>query len=55
MPDGTFPPEGLEVTHLYVVRDLERSTRFYRDVLGAEPPRPRRPPAGDQRDEVLAL
>lgn len=31
-----FPAEGMELTHLLVVRDLERSLGFYRDVLGAE-------------------
>jgi catechol 2,3-dioxygenase-like lactoylglutathione lyase family enzyme len=30
----TFSPDDL--THLYVVADLERSVAFYRDVLGAE-------------------
>jgi catechol 2,3-dioxygenase-like lactoylglutathione lyase family enzyme len=33
--DRRFPTEGVELTHLLVVRDLERSTWFYRDVLGA--------------------
>jgi catechol 2,3-dioxygenase-like lactoylglutathione lyase family enzyme len=32
---GEFPVEGVEVTHLFVVRDLEKATSFYRDVLGA--------------------
>ena len=31
-----FPAEGMELTHLLVVRDVERSKAFYRDVLGAE-------------------
>src|SRR5712692_6998324 len=31
-----FPAEGMELTHLLVVRDAERSRDFYRDVLGAE-------------------
>jgi catechol 2,3-dioxygenase-like lactoylglutathione lyase family enzyme len=31
-----FPSEGMELTHLLVVGDLERSRAFYRDVLGAE-------------------
>jgi catechol 2,3-dioxygenase-like lactoylglutathione lyase family enzyme len=31
-----FPTEGMALTHLLVVRDLERSRAFYRDVLGAE-------------------
>jgi catechol 2,3-dioxygenase-like lactoylglutathione lyase family enzyme len=33
---GEFPAEGMELTHLLVVRDAERSRDFYRDVLGAE-------------------
>ena len=32
---GGFPTEGMELTHLLVVRDLGVSVRFYRDVLGA--------------------
>jgi catechol 2,3-dioxygenase-like lactoylglutathione lyase family enzyme len=32
---GGFPVEGVEVTHLLVVADLDRSVVFYRDVLGA--------------------
>jgi catechol 2,3-dioxygenase-like lactoylglutathione lyase family enzyme len=32
--DG-FPAEGMALTHILVVRDIERSRRFYRDVLGA--------------------
>ena len=31
-----FPTEGMEATLLLVVRDIERSRAFYRDVLGAE-------------------
>jgi catechol 2,3-dioxygenase-like lactoylglutathione lyase family enzyme len=35
---GDFPTDdGMELTHLLVVGDLERSLAFYRDVLGAEP------------------
>jgi catechol 2,3-dioxygenase-like lactoylglutathione lyase family enzyme len=33
---GPFPAEGMELTHLLVVDDAERSKAFYRDVLGAE-------------------
>ena len=33
---GGFPSEGMELTHLLVVQDLERAVAFYRDVLGAE-------------------
>jgi catechol-2,3-dioxygenase len=33
---GDFPAEGMEITHLLVVGDMERSRDFYRDVLGAE-------------------
>jgi catechol 2,3-dioxygenase-like lactoylglutathione lyase family enzyme len=32
----TFPTDDMQVTHLLVVRDLDRSRAFYRDVLGAE-------------------
>lgn len=31
-----FPKEGMELTHLIVVKELERSIAFYRDVLAAE-------------------
>ena len=34
--DGTFPTEGMALTLLLVVDDVERSKAFYRDVLGAE-------------------
>jgi len=30
-----FPTEGVELTHLLVVSDIERSRWFYHDVLGA--------------------
>jgi catechol 2,3-dioxygenase-like lactoylglutathione lyase family enzyme len=30
-----FPTDGVELTQLLVVSDIERSKRFYRDVLGA--------------------
>jgi catechol 2,3-dioxygenase-like lactoylglutathione lyase family enzyme len=30
-----FPEEGMELTHLLVVGELQRSVAFYRDVLGA--------------------
>jgi len=33
---GEFPTPDVEVTHLFVVSDMERSRSFYRDVLGAE-------------------
>lgn len=32
---GSFPAPGMELTHLLVVDDLDRSRTFYRDVLGA--------------------
>jgi catechol 2,3-dioxygenase-like lactoylglutathione lyase family enzyme len=32
---GAFPTDDVEVTLLLVVSDIERSTTFYRDVLGA--------------------
>jgi catechol 2,3-dioxygenase-like lactoylglutathione lyase family enzyme len=31
-----FPTESMEMTQILVVRDVERSKAFYRDVLGAE-------------------
>jgi catechol 2,3-dioxygenase-like lactoylglutathione lyase family enzyme len=34
-PSAEFPVEGVELTHLLVIRDLARSTELYRDVLGA--------------------
>jgi catechol 2,3-dioxygenase-like lactoylglutathione lyase family enzyme len=30
-----FPADGMELTHLLVVSDIDRSRAFYRDVLGA--------------------
>lgn len=33
---GEFPTSDVEVTHLFVVADIERARTFYRDVLGAE-------------------
>lgn len=35
-PPTSFPAEGTELTHILVVSDVERSTVWYRDVLGAE-------------------
>jgi catechol 2,3-dioxygenase-like lactoylglutathione lyase family enzyme len=32
---GTFPGPGTEITNLLVVSDVDRSTRWYTDVLGA--------------------
>jgi catechol 2,3-dioxygenase-like lactoylglutathione lyase family enzyme len=31
-----FPTPGMDLTHILVVTDVERSKAFYRDVLGAE-------------------
>ncbi len=31
-----FPTEGVALTHLLVVGDLDRARTFYRDVLGAD-------------------
>jgi lactoylglutathione lyase len=31
-----FPTDGMELTHILVVADIERARTFYRDVLGAE-------------------
>lgn len=33
--DG-FPREGMELTHILVVKDIEKSESFYTNVLGAE-------------------
>ena len=33
---GNFPTEGVELTQLLVVSDLDRSRWFYSDVLGAQ-------------------
>lgn len=33
---GSFPTDGMELTHILVVADIERARTFYRDVLGAE-------------------
>ena len=35
MSAGEFPTESMELTHILVVSDMERSRPFYRDVLGA--------------------
>ena len=35
MTQAEFPTEGVALTHLLVISDLERSRHFYRDVLGA--------------------
>jgi len=31
-----FPTDDMEITHILVASDLDRSRTFYRDVLGAE-------------------
>lgn len=36
MMTDTFPGDGVELTHILVVSDPERSVSFYRDVLGAD-------------------
>jgi hypothetical protein len=38
MPDRahTFPAPRMDLTHILVVSDLERSRDWYRNVLGAE-------------------
>lgn len=33
---NTFPTEGVELTHIIVVSDIEKSKHFYSDILGAE-------------------
>jgi catechol 2,3-dioxygenase-like lactoylglutathione lyase family enzyme len=32
---ASFPSEGMAITHILVVSDIDRSTRWYADVLGA--------------------
>ena len=34
--NGDFPTEGVELTQLLVVDDIDRSRKFYQEVLGAE-------------------
>jgi catechol 2,3-dioxygenase-like lactoylglutathione lyase family enzyme len=34
---GEFPIDGVELTQLLVVSDIDRALSFYRDVLGATP------------------
>ncbi len=31
----SFPSDGMELTHILVVADIDRARAFYRDVLGA--------------------
>jgi catechol 2,3-dioxygenase-like lactoylglutathione lyase family enzyme len=31
-----FPTEGMELTHILVVRDMEKSKAFYQGILGAK-------------------
>ena len=33
---GEFPAEGMEITHILVVRDANRARDFYVNVMGAE-------------------
>ena len=33
---ASFPAEGMELTHILVVAEIDRARDFYRDVLGAE-------------------
>ena len=33
---ASFPADGMELTHILVVREIDRARDFYRDVLGAE-------------------
>jgi catechol 2,3-dioxygenase-like lactoylglutathione lyase family enzyme len=36
MPQFPAPKEGIAITHFIVSRDVDRSRRFYTDVLGGE-------------------
>ncbi|MEV4811732.1 VOC family protein [Micromonospora avicenniae] len=42
-PDYFRPENGVVLTHLLIVRDVERSREFYRQVLGATVVRERQP------------
>ncbi|MER7419725.1 VOC family protein [Micromonospora peucetia] len=42
-PDYFQPESGIVLTHLLIVRDVDRSREFYRTVLGATVVRDRRP------------
>ncbi|RGC66090.1 Glyoxalase-like domain protein [Micromonospora sp. MW-13] len=42
-PDYFQPEHGMVLTHLLIVRDVERSREFYRTVLGATVVRERQP------------
>ncbi|MEV5764311.1 VOC family protein [Micromonospora sp. NPDC052213] len=42
-PDYFQPERGLVLTHLLIVRDVDRSREFYRNVLGATVVRERQP------------
>jgi lactoylglutathione lyase len=33
---NNFPAEGMELTHILVVNDIERSKQFYKNLLGAD-------------------
>jgi len=33
---ASFPADGMELTHILVVAEIDRTRDFYRDVLGAE-------------------
>ena len=33
---ASFPADGMELTHILVVAEIDRARDFYRDVLGAE-------------------
>ena len=34
--NNQFPVEGMALTHILVVSDIEKSKNFYKDVMGAE-------------------
>lgn len=54
-PDYFQPEHGLVVTHLLIVRDVDRSREFYRDVLGAAVVRDRRPAVLRLHNSYLVL
>jgi catechol 2,3-dioxygenase-like lactoylglutathione lyase family enzyme len=34
--NNPFPDQGMAITHILVVSDIEKSKKFYKDVLGAD-------------------
>ena len=54
-PDYFTPETGAVLTHLLIVRDVDRSREFYRKVLGAEVIRERQPAILRFRNSYIVL